>query len=67
MFIILSLTTQEQIKIQFISALTSLANKNNGLKMKAMVINVFSSIGNPNLSGEFSQNVSSNHFTMAGI
>jgi len=51
MFLILSLTTQDQIKNQFIASLTSLADKKNGIKSKALVINVFSSIGNPNLSG----------------
>ena len=51
LFISLSLATQDQIRNQFITSLISLSNRNGGFKSKAIVINVFSSIGNPNLSG----------------
>lgn len=49
LFLAISLSPQDQIRNQYLVALTSLADKTN--KAKSIVINVFSSIGNPNLSG----------------
>ena len=51
MFLAISLTTNDQLRNQYITTLISLTDKLNGKKMKAIVINMLSSIGNPNLSG----------------
>lgn len=67
LFLFQSLTTIDQIRNLYITSLTELADKGNGTKSRAIVINIFSSIGNPNLSGEFIHNIGSNHYTVAGI
>ena len=44
-----------------------LADKTNGKKTKPIVMNIFNCIGNPNLSGELSQNMNANNYMVVGI
>ena len=44
-----------------------LTDKESGKKSNAIVVNILSCIGNPNLSVEFSQNLNSTNIIEAGI
>ena len=67
LFLKLSRSTQDQVKSQYMVSLEMLTNKGNGKKSKHIVMNILNCIGNPNLSGELSQNMNSSNFMVGGI